>query len=65
MCELESLINKVKASVVVITEVHRQNPELLEIIDYNSFAKLHPDDHPLEKTGGGVVITCIIKLKQD
>ena len=37
MCELESLNNIDKASIVVVTKVHRHDPELLEIVDYNSF----------------------------
>ncbi|KAK2723634.1 hypothetical protein QYM36_002094 [Artemia franciscana] len=43
----------------------KASQKLPEIVDYSSFAKLRPDDHPLEEKGDVVMITRIIKLKPD
>ena len=56
VAELESLAQATKASVLMGSEVHRQNPELLIIGGFDEFIKIRPDDHPLGKKGGGVLI---------
>ena len=56
VAELESLAQATKASVLMVSEVHRQNPELLKIGGFDEFIKIRPDDHPLGKKGGGVLI---------
>ena len=54
--ELESLAQATKASVLMVSEVHRQNPELLNIGGFDELIKVRPDDHPLGKKGGRVLI---------
>ena len=56
MAQLESLAQVTKASVLMVSEVYQQNPEVLKTGCFDEFIKMWPDDHPLGKKGGGVLI---------
>jgi hypothetical protein len=43
------------SSVICVSEVHRQDLNLLRVPNFSSFIKLRPDDHPLGKKGGGIM----------